>query len=154
MNKDYLVSQPRISPNGRWIAYISSKTQREEVYVRPFPDVDKGQWQISTTGGDTPLWSPDGGELFYMSGDAVVAIPVNTEDQSFQILGNPKVLFRGPYACLTKNVSDAISWDISPDGKRFLMIKEADPPASDAVSRKIIFVTNWFKELKEKAPAL
>ena len=154
LNKDYLVSQPRISPNGRWIAYISSKTQREEVYVRPFPDVDKGQWQISTTGGDTPLWSPDGGELFYMSGDAVVAIPVNTEDQSFQILGNPKVLFRGPYACLTKNVSDAISWDISPDGKRFLMIKEADPPASDAVSRKIIFVTNWFKELKEKAPAL
>ena len=52
---------------------------KSEVYVRPFPDVNKGKWQVSTSGGNSPLWSPDGRELFYRSGDAAMAVPVETE---------------------------------------------------------------------------
>ena len=56
---------PRISPDGRWIAYVSNETGRNEVYVRPYPDVDDGKWQISTDGGEEPLWHPGGRELFF-----------------------------------------------------------------------------------------
>ena len=55
--------QPRLSPDGRWLAYVSDESGRDEVYVRPFPEVDKGKWQVSTSGGVYPLWSPDGREL-------------------------------------------------------------------------------------------
>ena len=61
----------KISPDGRWMAYTSDESGKSEIYVRPFPDVDKGKWQVSTSGGGSPLWSPDGRELFYLSnGDA------------------------------------------------------------------------------------
>jgi len=61
------------------MAYTSNETGKNEVYVRPFPDVNKRKWPVSTGGGILPLWSPDGGELFYYSGDAVMAVPVETK---------------------------------------------------------------------------
>jgi serine/threonine protein kinase/Tol biopolymer transport system component len=154
LHEDYLETQPRLSRNGRWIAYTSGESRRNEVYVQSFPDVNKGRWQISTAGGDSPLWSPDGRELFYLTGDAVMAVSVTTEP-SFSIVGTPRELFRGPYACPTKNIGDSIPWDISPDGKRFLMIKlptatGAAPTA--AAPRKINIVLNWFEELKQRVP--
>ena len=65
LQEKYHETQPQISPDGRWMAYVSDESGKSEVYVRPFPDVDKGKWQVSTSGGDSPLWSPDGRELFY-----------------------------------------------------------------------------------------
>ena len=68
------------------------------VYVRPFPEVNKGKWQVSTSGGDSPLWSPDGRELFYRSGDAVMAVSVETEP-TFKP-GKPEISFSRRYvAC-------------------------------------------------------
>jgi eukaryotic-like serine/threonine-protein kinase len=151
LHEKYIELQPNISPNGRWMAYMSTESGRNEVYVRPFPEINKGRWQVSTSGGNSPLWSPDGRELFYRSGDAVMAVPVETEP-AFRP-GKPEALFRGAYVGLS--TIDAHTWDISPDGKRFLMIKEAVSAANPATPegpRKINIVVNWFEELKQRAP--
>ena len=79
LHEDYDEDYPLISPDGRWMAYQSNESGRYEVYVRPFPDVDRGgKWQISAEGGDSPLWSPDGSELFYRSGESFMAVGVET----------------------------------------------------------------------------
>lgn len=141
-------SNPQISPNGRWIAYESLESGRGEVYVRPFPDVNAGRWQISTDGGTRPLWNANGRELFYyVPGGTMMAVPVETA-QSFKA-GSPQVIFKGAYA---------VGWagrqySVTPDGKRFLMIKEAAlNSGSNPAQTQINVVVNWFDELKERVP--
>jgi hypothetical protein len=93
-----------------------------------------------------PLWSFNGGELFYRNGDSVMAVAVDA-GQTFKC-GKPDALFRGTYTSLSQ---DRHSWDISPDGKRFLMMKELGANASAAGGpRKINIVLNWFEELKQR----
>jgi len=143
--------QPEFSPDGRWMAYTSDESGRFEIYVRPFPDVNKGRWQISTAGGDTALWSPNGRELFYRNGDAVMAVAIGTEP-TFKA-NKPETLFRGTYA--SSSLQETHPWDISRDGKRFLMMKEAAStgnPAAAETPRKINIVLNWFEELKQRVP--
>jgi eukaryotic-like serine/threonine-protein kinase len=143
---------PKISPDGRWMAYSSTESGQTDIYVRPFPEVDKARWQISASGGGSPLWSPDGRELFYLNGDAVMAVSVKTEP-SFDIVGTSKVLFRGTF--VGPYMGEGTPWDISHDGKRFLMIKSpvstGAGPAT-AGPRKINIIANWFEELKQRAP--
>ena len=76
-----------LSPDGRWMAYTSDETRRPEVYVRPFPDVDVGKWQISTDGGDWPLWNPAGDELFYRGPDGMMALEF-AADPTFTPVGH------------------------------------------------------------------
>ncbi len=142
--------QPKVSPDGRWMAYMSSESGRNEVYVRPFPDVDKGKWQVSTSSGNAPRWSPDGRELFYLSDDnSVMAIAVETK--SAFSLGTLRILFRSQN--LGPTVGAGTPWDIHPDGKRFLMIKLPGAPSSTAAApRKINIVLNWTEELKQRVP--
>jgi len=138
---------PQISPDGRWIAYASNESGQLEIYVRPFPKVDSGRWTISTGGGDQPRWSPNGRELFYRSGEAMMAVPVSTEP-AFKA-GAPEKLFQGNYASFLGHM-----WDLSPDGKRFLMIKQesgGELPKPEARQR-INIVVNWFEELKQRVP--
>ncbi len=150
LQEDYLETQPRISPDGRWMAYTSGESHRNEVYVRSFPDVNRGRWQVSTSGGDSPLWSPDGRELFYRNGSTVMAVSVKTEP-SFGIVGNPQTLFQGTYVGYSPN--DVTSWDISPDGKRFLMIKPYGVSSSESEGPdKINVIVNWLEELKQRVP--
>jgi Tol biopolymer transport system component len=155
LHEDYSVFQPKISPDGRWIAYAADESGKDivELYVRPFPEVGKSKWQVSTGGGHSPLWSPDGQELYFRNGDAVMAVRVKTKP-AFS-LETPKILFRGTYlssAFLAGNWSFS-TWDISPDGKRFLMIKEAEPDtAGTGGLRKINIVLNWTEELKQRVP--
>ncbi len=116
-----------ISPNGRWIAYESNESGRNEVYVRPFPEVNTARWQISTDGGTRPLWARNGRELFYYALPGVVmAVPV-VDGVSFAA-GAPKVVFKGTYLAPFAGRM----YDVSPDGRRFLMIKNAqggeEPP--------------------------
>jgi serine/threonine-protein kinase len=127
------------------MAYTSNESGRAEVYVRPFPEVNKDKWQVSTSGGNSPLWSRDGRELFYRSGDSAIAVAVQTEP-TFKC-GKPVPLFRGTYVFMY--------WDISPDGKRFLMMKETAAtakPAAPETPRKINIVLNWLEELKQRVP--
>jgi Tol biopolymer transport system component len=150
LSEKYIEAQPKISPDGKWMAYASDESGKAEIYVRPFPDVNKGRWQVSVNGGDTPLWSPDGREIFYRNGDSVMAVPVETE-QGFKP-GKPEELFRGTYTAYSL-VTYANAWDISPDGKRFLMMKGAGVFGSDAAGpRKINIVLNWDEELKQRVP--
>jgi len=127
----------RISPNGKWIAYVSDESGQFEVYVCPFPDVNTGKWQVSTSGGESPIWSWDSRELFYRNGSTAMAISIQT-DPVFRAQ-IPETLFHKAYYA-----ESGPQWDISQDGQRFLMIKELESP------RKIIIVTNWFEELKQK----
>jgi hypothetical protein len=151
---EYAEFQPQISPDGRWLAYVSNESG-DGVYVRPFPDVDSGRWPVSTSGGDYPLWSPDGRELFYRSGDSVIAVEVETEP-AFK-LGKTTVLFKGTYSYGSGLVGfPNTPWDVHPDGKRFLMLKPAgltDEESEAGIPRKINIVVNWFEELKERLPA-
>jgi serine/threonine protein kinase len=145
----YLEVQPEISPDGRWMAYTSTESGKAEVYVRPFPEIDKGKWQVSSSGGSDPLWSPDGRELFYMRDDCAIAVAVESEP-TFKP-GKSFTLFQGAYARLM--IAEGHRWAISPDGKRFLMMKGTglDFPFAE-MPRKINIVLNWTEELKQKVP--
>jgi serine/threonine protein kinase/Tol biopolymer transport system component len=134
---------PQISPDGRWMAYASDESGQYNVYVRPFPEVDKRKWPVSTNSGYNPIWSRDGRELFYFSNDAVMAVAV-TKDRDFNP-GRPEILF--PTSAIREY------WDISPDGKRFLMIEAAKSTGAAAGTQaEINIVLNWFEELKEQVP--
>jgi eukaryotic-like serine/threonine-protein kinase len=145
--------QPQVSPNGRWMAYTSNESGQNQIYVRPYPEVNSGRWQISTSGGDSPLWSRDGRELFYRNGDAAIAVSVKT-DPGFSF-DEPKTLFRGTYTSANFLAGlDVNPWDISPDGKRFLMMKPIGNAASAEESpRQVNIVLNWIDELKQRIPA-
>jgi hypothetical protein len=132
------------------MAYTSDESGRNEIYVRSFPEVDKGKWQVSTNGGSGARWSANGRELFYLSiENSVMAIEVKTQP-TFS-LGVPSTLFKSIYSGQTN--TSGTPWDISPDGKRLLMMKEPGSVASTAGGqRKINIVLNWFEELKQRVP--
>ena len=95
------------------------------------------------------MWSPKGRELFYRNGDAVMVVPVRL-DPGFS-LETPKILFKGNYYSNISIVGP--TWDVSPDGKRFLMLKGSDTRTGIVVGpRKINIVVNWFEELKQRVP--
>jgi eukaryotic-like serine/threonine-protein kinase len=148
LHEEYWEIEPKISPDGRYMAYELFGSSKNGIYVRPFPEVNKGMWQLSA-GGGSPLWSRDGRELFYRRGDSVIAVGVQT-DPTF-IFGKPVPLFQGTYV---GTPIEAGQWDISPDGKRFLMMKEVVSTAKPAAEapRKINIVVNWFEELKQQVP--
>jgi Tol biopolymer transport system component len=134
---------PALSPDGHWLVYGSDESGREEIYVRPFPDVEGGRWQISTEGGSQPLWAHNGRELFYRDGESLLSVPIET-DGRFEH-GSPQVLFGDGYYV----GRGAQAYDVSKDDQRFLMIKELEQPLA---SQKIIIVENWFTELERLAP--
>lgn len=132
-----------LSPDGQWVAYESNESGQEEIYVRPFPNVSGGHWQISTGGGKDPLWARSGREIFYRQGSAMMAAAVRTSP-AFEA-HSPVQLFDGRYVVFLGG-----SYDVTRDGQRFLMIKEA-PPREDAAGASLVVVVNWFAELKAKA---
>jgi eukaryotic-like serine/threonine-protein kinase len=135
---------PRFSPDGRWLAYISNESGRNEVYVQPYPGPG-GKWQISTEGGREPLWNPNGRELFYRTGDKVMAVDIAT--QPGFAAGKPRMLFEGSY--LPTPLTNP-NYDVSPDGQRFLMLKPTEQ--AETAPTQINVVLNWFEELKQKVP--
>jgi Tol biopolymer transport system component len=134
-----------VSPDGRWVAYESDSSGRFEIYVRPFPNVSSGQWRISTAGGTRPLWAPNGDEIFFVAPDgAIMGAPV-TRGSTWQA-GEATTVVEARY--LTEGALSARTYDVSADGKRFLMVK---PVAPDSVAQ-IVIVQNWFEELKRLVP--
>jgi eukaryotic-like serine/threonine-protein kinase len=134
---------PRFSPDGRWLAYVSDESGRIEVYVQPYPGPG-GKWQVSTGGGTEPVWNPNGRELFYRSGDKMMAVEIATQP-SFSA-GSSRMLFEGPYQPSPATIPN---YDVSPDGQRFLMLK---PLEQAQAPTQINVVLNWFEELKQKFP--
>ena len=137
-------TNPKLSPDGRWLAYASNESGQSEVYVRPFPALD-GKWQVSTDGGAEPVWSPQGGELFYRRGDKMMVVSYETESTFTR--SKPVELFEGTYTWHPNGV--AANYDVSPDGQQFVMVQPVE--GASAVTQ-INVVLNWFEELERLVP--
>jgi len=136
-----------ISPDGRWLAYSSDETGRDEIYVRPFPDVNEGgRWQISVDGGTEPVWGPDGTALIFRDGNAVLSVDVEADDVI--TAGTPGVLFRANYWI---NPNSEPNYDVGNDG-RLLMMRVTEQDQLTSNQYQLIAVENWFQELERLAP--
>ena len=134
--------QASLSPNGRWLAYVSNETGKNEVYVTTYPLLDR-RWPVSVEGGTEPLWAFSGRELFYRSGDKMMAVKV--DDGTDFTPSKPAMLFEGPYA-VDPIGQDAVNYDVTADGKEFVMIEE------DRFAPGVVVVLNWTEELKRLVP--
>lgn len=135
-----------VSPDGRWMAYQSNESGQYEIYVRPFPDVQAGRWQISASGGTRPTWR--GREVFYLGpAPSMMAVQVNTENGF--TYGNAAKLFSGPYLATVLGRT----YDVSADGQRFLMIKTGGAGTAGTGIGQIVVVQNWVEELKRRTSA-
>jgi serine/threonine-protein kinase len=132
---------PAFSPDGRWIAFMSTESGHSEIYVQPFPGPG-GKVQISTTGGDLATWAATGRELFYRDGDKVLVVPIDT--QSAVRPGTPRVLFEVP------RHQTGHPYDPSPDGQSFVLITPGEPQAS---LTQIHVVLNLREDLERRAAA-
>lgn len=128
------------SRDGKYVAYVSDESGQYEIYVRPASG-EGAKWQVSTEGGEEPLWSKDGRELFFRNGPKWMAAKVTTEPQ-FRA-DTPHRLFEGPYL----NVP-GVSYDVTADG-RFLMLEEnyKQPPTAQLQA-----IFNWSEEVKRRVP--
>jgi serine/threonine-protein kinase len=126
-----------LSPDDRWLAYVSNESGSDEVYVRAFPE-PSGRWLISEGGGREPLWSRDGRELFYRNGNKLISVAVET-DSVFR-KGSQEVVLEGDY----NPIDNKANYDIHPDGEYFVLFKRPEAAAG------LIIVLNWFEELLQR----
>jgi Tol biopolymer transport system component len=133
-------NQPQISPDGRYLAYRADESGRFEIYVRPFPE-GQAKWRVSTNGGSHPLWSADGGELFYIEGAALLSAPVSTANEF--TVGEPQRLFESPDLL---RGGFGFSYDVFPDAERFLTIERDEETPVDTVR----IIDNWDAEFRDR----
>jgi serine/threonine-protein kinase len=147
LSESYSETNGVVSRDGRWLAYQSNESGRDEIYVRPFPNVNSGRWQVSTNGGTRPLWSRDGRELFYyLSPGVLMSAPI--EPGNSFTAGTPTVVLKGAYL----SPQNGRMYDVSPDGRRFLLIKESRAAGEEPRAPQLIVVQNWLEELKRLVP--
>jgi hypothetical protein len=136
---------PAISPDGRWLAYAVTGTQGDQVFVTDFPE-GQGRWQISAN-GFAPLWSPDGRELYFQQQTPegrIAVLGVEVADAPTFTASSVKKLFEGPFV---GSILFGRSYDIAPDGERFLMVRQA---VGGEVLTNLNVVVNWFAELRQR----
>jgi len=126
---------PAFSPDGRWLAYVSDESGRDEVYVLPYPGPG-GKVAISTGGGTEPVWSADGRELFYRSSDRMIVVAVKTAPTF--AAGAPRVLFQEPYVRDNSSGAGIPNYDVSRDGQRFVVVKDAGVGATSEPERIVV----------------
>jgi len=137
-------SAPRFSPDSHWLAYVSNESGRYEIYVQAYPGPGS-KLQISTDGGTEPVWNPNGRELFYRSGNKMMAVDVVS--QPVFTASKPHVLFQGRFL---PTPATSPNFDVSRDGRRFLMVEAVEPEEQGPTQINIVF--NWFEELKRRIP--
>jgi dipeptidyl aminopeptidase/acylaminoacyl peptidase len=135
-----------ISPDGRYFAYQSAESGgRFAVYVQPYPDTSKGRWQISSDAGLAPVWARTGRELFYLD-ESFTLMAVTVEASGGQFVASR------PFKVLDAQTSgDFYSYDVTPDGRRFLMMKESTA-GNRSRPPEMVVVLNWREELKARVP--
>jgi len=154
LHSPYFEGFPDFSPDGQWLAYVSTETGRPEVWVQSYPSAAIRR-QVSREGGQSPVWRKDGRELFYHTfhfappaeGEPVrmMAVPVTTTMSEITI-GEARKLFEGPYF----PSGPVRSYDVTGDGRRFLMVRMDSRPLTAV--REIVLVQNWIGELSAKLP--
>ena len=131
---------PTLSPDGRWLAYVSNESGVEQVYVRPFPESGSAVWQVSTGGGRGPVWARSGKELFYQTARNEL-MAVETRGGATLTWSSPRLLF---------DLSDYQlnpwhpTYDVAPDGARFLMARRVGNPSTE-----VVLTQNWFHEVRQ-----
>ena len=149
LNSSANEAQPNLSRDGRWLAYISDQSGREDVYVRSFPDLTNKQ-QVSIDGGVEPIWAPDGDKLYFrdISGKKVMVVSIQGNGDGTLEFGKPKLVMEGDFKSTLGPWGR--NYDLSPDGEKFLLISQEK---SEAMPRQINIVLNWQQELSELVPA-
>mgnify|MGYP001428864556 FL=1 len=135
-----------LSPDGRWLAYESTETGRDEIYVRPFPDVNNGKWQVSSQGGINPRWARNGREIFYINGDGSMVAATVSGTGGFEVTGSQPL-----FSVNDRNLSNGAnyaSWDVAGDG-RFLMIRTGGSD-DEGVPNEFVLVQNWLEEVRAR----
>lgn len=142
-----------LSPDDRWLAYHSNESGEFQVFVRPYPNVEDGRIQVSTEGGTRPVWSHRGDELFYLDQRGLLhSASIKVEGGKLSA-GVPKLLLNTPYHAGSSRLGlDLRAYDVAPDGRRFLMIKNLDPGRTPALPGMMV-VLNWLSEVKARLPA-
>ena len=148
LNSPATEGAPMFSPDGRWLAYTSTESGQPEVYVRPFPGPG-GKWQVSTGGGRHAVWSRVRHELFYGQGDngQIMVATFKVEGDSFRA-EKPRLWSEGRYQARGANRM----FDLHPDGERFVLAAAPQAPGG-AKQDKVVFILNFFDELRRIAPA-
>jgi eukaryotic-like serine/threonine-protein kinase len=132
-----------VSPDGRWFAYQSNESGQDEIYVRPFPAIGDDRQQVSTSGGTRPVWARNGRELFYLAPDGLFGVSI-APGPGFKPGKSVRLINRRYFA---ETAFIGRTYDVSPDGQRFLMIKD---DAGDGVRPAIVVVQNWLDQLKAR----
>ncbi len=134
---------PALSPDGRWLAYASNESGAAEVYVRPFPQTATAKWQVSTAGGREPAWASSGRELLYLNGRSEMVSAEIQSGATFSV-GKQRILFPASEFARPGPVP---SFSLSPDDKRFLMVREGEATQQS----ELVLAENWLQELKARA---
>jgi serine/threonine-protein kinase len=133
---------PALSPDGRWLAYSSNESGSFEVYVRPFPETATAKWQISTAGGGEPVWASTGRELFYINGRSEMVSAEVQPGTTFSV-GKQRIMFSASPFTRTGPIP---SFSLSPDDKRFLMVREGEATQQS----ELVVAEHWLEGLKRK----
>jgi eukaryotic-like serine/threonine-protein kinase len=139
---------PAFSPDGRWLAFSSNETGQAEIYVTPYPGPG-GRIVISSGGGRSARWAPNGGELFYRNGRQMMVVAVEP-GPTFRV-GTPRVLFEGDYLP-ESDTQGAHNYDVTRDGQRFVMIAPTERRAGEETRARIVVVQNWDQQLTRGGP--
>lgn len=143
---------PKFSPDGKWLAYCSNESGKAQVYVQAYPGPG-ARIQVSNDGGTDPVWKRTGGELYFRDGDKMMAVAVSTSPTFSS--GRPRMLWQSRYShgmstsCGPAGATSS-NYDVTADGKRFLMIKDEAPDT--ALSKQIVVVLGWADELRRLNP--
>ena len=138
-----------MSPDSRWLAYESDETGRNEVYVRPFPEVADGKWQVSTGGGVMPRWSHSGRELFYVNTENAMVSALIRPGAAFSV-GDRRTLFTIPGGVLFRQDEQYALYDVVPGDQRFLMMRAVTRPDAAAERPELILVEHWDAALRRQ----
>ena len=141
----FTAADPGFSPDGRWLAYTSNESGKAEIYVRAFPQPASGaggKWQVSNSGGTSPVWSRGGHELMYQSGDQILAVSYAVQGSTF-VADKPRVWIAKLGGTM---------WDLAPDGKRVAVVRPVDAGTNPQQDHDVTILQNFYDELRRRVP--